>query len=215
MTFADGTLLVAPAASGVGVATWLVGGKVHQAFALVDEAGHIAGTAPTYALFVPAAAVGANKVFFDLFNATGSGKALRVRSVEAVKDGSVAHAGVLAVKLFLTRTSAVGTGGVVATADAAVLTAPTVSKLNPADVALPAQVTSRAAPTAGATAGAVLFERQIFTEETIAASYGNGDGEFLLPGHSVRVPENTGLRVVQGPVAGTGNLGFRVVFEAI
>ncbi|MBX4388495.1 hypothetical protein K4H03_20590 [Mycobacterium tuberculosis] len=45
---------------------------------------------PAYRVFIPAQAVGANKVMMDLFNATGSGKVLKIKSVRAIKDGSVA-----------------------------------------------------------------------------------------------------------------------------
>ncbi len=170
---------------------------------------------PAYALFVPVGAAGANKVHFDLFNAGGSGVSLRVKSVEAIKEGAVAITGVLAVSLFLTRTSAVGTGGTAATSEGTALTAPTISKIDPANAALPSQVTARAAPTGGATAGAVIAQRQVFTEETSAASY--EAVEFMHPADSAQplvIPEGTGIRIVQGAVASLGSVGFRVRFEA-
>lgn len=157
-----------------------------------------------WSLFVPAQAVGASKVFFDLFN--GSERAITVSSVEAIKDGSQAVTGTLAAQLFLTRTSAVGTGGTDATEEGTSLTAATLSKLQA--YALPEGVSARAAPSGGATAGAVICERQVFTEETTGVNY--EPVEFLPCG--LVVPAGTGIRVVQGAVASVGNIGFGVAF---
>lgn len=157
-----------------------------------------------YRLFVQSQAVGASKVFFDVYN--GSERAITVSSVEAIKDGSVAVTGTLAVQLFLTRTSAVGTGGTTATEEGTSLTAATITKLDTR--ALPDGVTARSAPSGGATAGAVVSERQVFTEETAAVSY--DPREFLRS--PLVVQPGTGIRVVQGGVASVGNIGFGVVF---
>ena len=216
MTVSNDSILVTPG-SGATVATHLINSKEHQATVDVDEYGHITGTAPAYILFLPAQAAGANKVYFDLFNATGSGVTLRVKSVEVIKDGSVEVTGALSIKLYLTRTSAIGTGGTAATTESASLTAPGLNKMNPANANLPAGVTARAAPTGGATAGAVIGEVHVFPEETSASSYEYID--FLLADapdiQPLFVPENSGIRVVQGSVASVGNTGFNVIFEAV
>lgn len=216
MTISNDSITVTPG-SGATVATHLIGGKEHQMTVDVDEYGHITGTAPAYILFVPSSAAGANKVYFDLFNAVGSGVMLRVKSVEVIKNGSVAVTGTLSVQLFLTRTTAVGTGGTAATAESTSFTAPGLNKMNPANANLPAGVTARSVPTAGATAGAVLGEVHIFSEETNASSYEYID--FLIAEAAdiqpIFVPEGTGIRVVQGTVASVGNTGFNVIFEAV
>jgi hypothetical protein len=157
-----------------------------------------------WSLFVPSQAVGASKVYFDLFN--GSERAITVSSLKAIKDGSVAITGTLAVKLHLTRTSAEGTGGTEATEDGTSLTAATISKLQ--RYALPDGITARLTPSGGATADAVICERQIFAEETSAVSY---DAVEFLPCGLI-VPEGTGIRVVQGAIAATGNIGFSATF---
>jgi hypothetical protein len=168
-----------------------------------------------YRLVIPPQAVGANKVYFDLFNATGSGKKIRVVSAAAFPNLDTAVTGVVGVRLHLTRTSAVGTGGTTVNADEATLTLGSLSKLDPGNAALPAQITARIAPTGGATAGAQLGIRQVFTEETNA---GTGIGaalgaEFVrTEGADVIAPENTGLRIVQGSVASVGSIGFEVTF---
>ena len=215
MTQLNDSVLVNPG-TGTPVGTHLLNGKEVQGVTVVDDTGNIKGTIPAYRLFIPAGAAGANKVHFDLFNATASGKTLRVLSVRAIKDGSVAVTGALSVKLYLTRTTAVGTTGTAATAEGTSLTAPTLSEMDPANAALPAGVTARQAPGGGATAGAVICERHVFTEETSAVY---GEVEFLNPNtddiQPLIVPENTGIRVVQGSVASVGNIGFDVLFEAV
>lgn len=165
--------------------------------------------------FYPAVAVGSNKVYLDLFNATGSGKVIKLKSIRAIKDGSVAITGVLSVKLFLTRTTAVGTGGTAAVENGTSLTVPAISEHNTASAALPTQITSRAVPTGGATAGAVICERHMFSEETNASTYDRV--EFLTPEavdlEPVQVRENEGIRIVQGAIASVGNIGFSITFE--
>lgn len=216
MTTANDSIAVTPG-TGASVATHLVNTKEHQVVVTADEYAHIHGSAPAYTLFVPSQAAGASKVYFDLFNATGSGVTLRIKSIEVVKNGSVAVTGTVTVQLFLTRTSAIGTGGTAAVAESASLTALSFNKMNPANATLPAGVTARLTPTGGATAGAVVSEVHIHPEETNAASYDLPD--FLLPEcwtiQPLIVPENTGIRVVQGSVASVGNTGFNLTFEAV
>ena len=168
----------------------------------------------TFRLFVPPQAVGANLVYFDLFNATGSGFRLRVKSVQPIVQGSAAVTGVLGVDLYLTRTTAIGTGGTGATFNGTSLTACTITAQDHQDN-LPAGITARRTPSGGATAGAVLSLRDVFTEETNSAAYTPvldmvQSSTYL--GVDVVVDTNTGLRVVQGGVASVGNIGFDVIF---
>ncbi len=157
-----------------------------------------------WTLFVPAQVVGASLVYWDLWN--GSDQDITVSSVVAMKNGVTAVSGVVAVDLFLTRTSAVGTGGTVNTEEGTSLTACTITKLQ--QRAVPSGITARLTPTGGATAGAVISERQIFPEETNAANY---EGLEFLPS-MITVPIGTGLRVVQGATASVGGVGFSVQF---
>lgn len=169
-----------------------------------------------YRLFVPKAAAGSNKVYWDLFNAAGSGMELDVLACVPIVSGAVAVTGSLSVDLFLTRTSAVGTGGTAATVNGVALDAATITSH---DNSMPFDrsfVTVRSAPTGGATAGAVISFRSVFTEETSVASYWpcsdmvrpRADG---IP--SLLVPQSTGLRVVQGAIASVGNIAFEMLFN--
>ena len=167
-----------------------------------------------YRLFVPKQAVGANLVYFDLFNAAGSVGRIELLSVAPVVSGAAAVTGTLAVDLFLTRTTAVGTGGTAATAGGSALTACTIT---PHDHFQPIDglITARLTPSGGATAGAVLSWTSVFTEETSAAAY-EVPADLARPFADVPaiiVPQNTGIRVIQGADASVGNIGFNVVFK--
>lgn len=225
---ADNTTLNAGSGGDV-IASDDIGGvkwqRVKVAFGADGSASDVSSAAPlpvrsteptaVYRAIFPSQAVGASKVFLDLFNATGSGFTLQVLSVHGFVDLDTAVTGTVGIELHLTRTTAVGTGGTAATLEGTSVTAPNIAKMDPALAALNANITARAAPAGGATAGAVLGSRYVFTEETnagaaVAAALGvqfvRNNGSDLL------VPQNTGLRVVQGSVASVGNIGFEVNF---
>jgi hypothetical protein len=123
-----------------------------------------------YHLFVPSQAVGAGVVFFDLFNASGSNSLIEVKSIIPVVFGDTAVTGLVAVDLFLTRTSEVGTGGTAASLDGTSLTVCTISQHDNTSK-LPAQITARLTPSGGATAAGVLSQRSVYTEEANAGTY--------------------------------------------
>ncbi len=216
MALANDSILVTPG-SGATVATHLISGKEYQVVMVAEEDGHIAHSGDFYALLLPSQAVGANKLFLDLFNATGSGKTMRIHSVLALVDTDTAVTGTLGVQIDLFKSTAVGTGGTAATANGTVSTAATITNINTA-VALPAGVTARLAPAGGATAGAWLGSRWVFTEETNASSGLGGlvGAEFIV---DFEVPvvllENSGLRINQGAVASVGNIAFNILFELV
>ena len=216
MTVANDSVIVTPGVTGASVATQLVGGLEYQVVMLAKPDGHLVDSNPVYRLIVPGSAVGANKVHCDIFNATGSGKIIKVLSAFCFADIDTAVTGTLGVEIALTRTTAVGTGGTAAVADSTTLTAPSISKLDTNSAAIPAQITARSGPTAGATAGAILGARFVFTEETSAPAGIAGllGAEFVRnEGAEVIVRENTGLRFVQGAVASVGTLTFEITFE--
>ena len=170
-----------------------------------------------YKLFVPKQAVGANLVYFDLFNAGASKQAFQVLSVIPVVSGEDAVTGVLGVDLFLTRTTAVGTGGTAATSEGTSLTAATFTAYdNSQPIFGTSEVSARLTPAGGATAGALLSWRSVFTEETSPGAY-NQIGDmvryFASNDPPLLVPRGTGIRVVQGDVASVGNIGFDVLFQ--
>lgn len=166
-------------------------------------------------LIVPKQAVGASLVYFDLFVAASAQWRLELLSVVPIVSGAVAVTGTLAVDLFLTRTTAVGTGGTAATSGGTSLTA---AMFSPHDWEgqMPGEITARLTPSGGATAGNVLAFRSVFTEETADAAYTQPIEmvrQFApdLPG--IQIAPGTGVRVVQGGVASVGNIGFDVLFK--
>jgi len=163
--------------------------------------------ASQFRLFVPKQAVGASLVYFDMFNASDDD--VIVRYVQPVVSGAVAVVGVVGVDLFLTYTSAVGTGGTAATRNGTDPTACTFSARSPKS-RCPDLITARLTPTGGATAGAVLNWTCVFSEETNAGTYVD---RYLVMDDEILLPKNTGIRVVQGSVASVGNIGFNVGFD--
>lgn len=206
--------------SGDVIATHNPGdGKEYQVVMLAGDGGHIHGTKPSYVAFVPVVAVGANKIFFDLFNAVGTGKVLEINGLWAVVKTDVAVTGTLGVELQTSRTSAIGTGGTAATYSGTVFTAATITPKDTNNASLPAGVTLRAVPTAGATIAGVLWQNYFFTEETNVSSQ---VGQFfnLIPAattefQSLTLREGQGLRVNQGAVASVGSIGFTIDFSVI
>lgn len=215
MALPNDSIAVTPG-TGATVATQLVSSKEYQIVMLAMPDGHINGSLPQYRLICPSQAVGANKVFLDFFNATGSGVSIRVLSAYCYVDNDTAVTGTLGVEISLTRTTAVGTGGTAATTNGTALNAITLSTMDTANAALSANITARSAPTGGATAGALVGQRWVFTEETNAATGIAGvlGAEFVRnEGADLIVRENSGLRFVQGTVASVGNVAFEITFE--
>jgi hypothetical protein len=222
---ANDSILVTPGA-GATVATHLAGGKEHQVVILANQNGHLVGMRPIYRMYVGKQAAGASRVYFDLFNAAGSGKYLQLLSCVPLVSGAVAVTGTLSVDLHLTRTSDVGTGGTAATGDGinggsaqATIDGIAIGRTNPSDAQLPVGITARRTPTGGATAGQIVSWCSVFTEETNASSYlGHfNDLASRMRGSEfggIMIPEGTGIRVVQGTVASVGNIGFDLIFAA-
>ena len=169
-----------------------------------------------YKLFVPLTAAGANKVYFDLWN--GSDKTIEIASVVPIASGAVAVVGALAVDLWLTRTTAIGTGGTGATLEGTALNAATFTRLDTDAPPLRAGISARFTPGGGATAGAVIGYNSMFTEETALPTYFKTNMvEAAQPGLNsvLTVRPGTGIRVVQGAVASVGNIGFDVLFQVM
>lgn len=199
--------------TGAAIATHLVAGKKHQVIVEADATGHVRGSLPVWGLVIPPTAVGAGRIYFDLFNTSAS--KIRLRKLFGIVATDVAVTGVVGVRVDTMRTNAIGTGGTAATTTAnASKTAAAFWPYNSAN-ALPAGITARAIPTAGATDEQWLWPQYLFTEETNVSSQMT---QFynLLPEMSteetIELPTNKGLKVVQGAVASVGSIGFLVVF---
>lgn len=166
-----------------------------------------------YRMIVPGQAVAANKLYWDLFNGSSNGTILKIVSLHAFADTDTAVTGVVAAELMFTRTTAIGTGGTVATIGGSATTVTAVISLMDTTVPLPDGVSARLIPTGGATASTMLARRWLFTEETNAGSFASCNLiDYNTPPITVRPGE--GVRLIQGAVASVGNIGFEMVFEA-
>ncbi len=217
MTLAGDSILVTPGA-GATVATHTVAAKEHQVVMVADGSGHIQGSLPTYLYQTPAAAVGIDKLYFDLFNAVGSGKIIDVRGLWLIPKTDVAVVGALGIRLDLYRTSAVGTGGTAASYKSATrdVAGGNISPMDTVNAALPAQVTARWLPTAGATISEWLIANYSAGEETPTSMAFLGQFQNLLPvlpfGQRLALNEGQGILIKQGAVAATGSMSFLVAF---
>lgn len=219
MTQPNDSIAVTPGL-GATVATHLPAGMSAECEAAVevDESGHIQGSKPTYIYTTPAIAVGASKLLADLFNATGSGKVMRVLDYRAFPKLDAAVTGAVAVRVDLYRTSAIGTGGTAASADSATIDVGggNFVKLDESNSALPAGITARVAPAGGATISRWLYPVYLNPEESAGSSGYMHQNYNLIPKYPwaqrLVVRENTGLLFKQGAVASVGSVIIRVVF---
>ena len=220
MTQANDSILTTPG-SGATVATHNPGdGKEYQVVMVADDSGHIQQTLPTYSWWVPTAAVGANKLYADVFNASGSGKVIELRGIWAISDTDTAVTGALGIELLLLRTSAVGTGGTAPTYNGGSASSTgTIIPFDTANSALPAQITARALPTGGATIAAFFWSQFVPGEEAATSQAYMTAFQNLLPhtiaGQRITLREGQGLLIKQGAVAATGNLAFLTVFTLV
>lgn len=217
MAQANDSILVTPGA-GATVATELIAGKEHQVVIQADASGHIIGSLPTYLYMTPSAAVGASKLYLDMFNAVGSGKLMDVRGIWIVPDTDVAVTGALGVRIDLYRTSAVGTGGTAAVYKSATpdVAGGNITPLDTANAALPAQITARWLLTGGATISEWMITTYSLGEETATSQAFMTQYQNILPeltwGQRLAVREGQGILLKQGTVAATGNTHFLIAF---
>jgi len=217
MAQANDSILVTPG-SGATVATHLIGGKEHQVVVQCDDSGHVLGSLPTYFYVTPTVAVGASKLYLDLFNAVGSGKLVEIRGVWIIPDTDVAVSGAVAIRVDLYRTSAVGTGGTAAVYKSATpdVAGGTIWPVDTTNADLPAQITARHLPTGGATISGWIFPTYALGEEAATSQAYMTQYQNIMPnltwGQKFMLREGQGLLLKQGAVASIGNLHFLIAF---
>lgn len=215
-TLAGDSILVTPG-SGATVATHTVSSKEHQVVMVASESGHILKSLPSYSWWVPTAAVGAGKLYADLFNASGSGKIINIHGIWCIVDTDTGLTGALGIQIMLLRTSAVGTGGTAPTYNGgSAETTGTIVPFDTANAALPAQITARALPTGGATIAAFWWSQFVVGEEAATSMAYIASFQNMIPvGLNIQeltLREGQGILYKQGPVAATGNVSFLTVF---
>ena len=151
------TLPGSSATLGTGdvIATHTIDGKEYQVVLIAGPSGHLSDTQETHYSWTPFDAAGAaNQRLQDLFNASGSGKIIKVKKLFVQCSGAAITGVNHQFDVF--RTSAVGTGG----------TALTIAKADTTNANLPAGITARKRATGGATEGPLLFSISVDPEET-------------------------------------------------
>jgi hypothetical protein len=208
--------------SGTPLATHSIGGKEYPTVLIADDSGHIQQTLPTYSWWVPPAAVGASKLYADIYNSSASTSIVEIRGVWAIPKSDVAVTGVVGIEVGLYRTNAIGTTGVnhVYSSGAAA----TAHVITPYDTANSSTffgttgISARAVPAGGATISALYWAQYIFTEETNAATYVGAYTNLLPVGIMTQRPTlrpGQGLLIKQGTVAGVGSMAFLGQFTVI
>lgn len=223
MTLPNDSVTVTPGA-GATIATHLASGKEYQVNMVADADGHIQGSAPIYLLFQQPRVLGTSASDqWDLFNATGSGKVIRIRALYPSLIQTAATAFTASFQFELRRTSAVGTGGTAHTFEATTTPAAgavNVARISTVDPTLPAQITARSLPTGGATNAAHLFNITLHAEETQPSSHQLQLVNWLpeLPGDPpFELQEGQGIKLRQtSVVASTGlSIGWLVAFGTV
>ena len=209
MTLANDSILVTPG-TGATVATHAVSAKEHQVVMIADSNGQLWGAMDTWVASTANTAhvAAARTTLIDLFNATGSGVVIKVRGVYIIPSlAAVAGVGQTYETI---RTSAVGTGGTTITA----------GKFETANTALPAGVTARIKPTAGATTDAtnpLTLYHNGSSEETIPyASNASVLNHLPLQGTpyatALVLAEGQGMKVDQTTNSAIGTVNVMLVF---
>ena len=193
------------AGSGTTIATHAVSSKEYQVVMLANPTGNLVGTVPTYSAWSGAVTASANLPYLHVFNASGSGKVVKMRKV-FIQPSQAVNA-LTAQTWRVAKTSAVGTTG---------NTAITIQKHDSADAAVPAQITAARSYTAGGTQAFTYFELPVSVEETLpsvaVAPYFNilpNDGE-IVSDYILR--EGEGL-VVQNITGGSYSWSVLGVFS--
>lgn len=220
MSLANDSILKQPDGAGKTLATELVGGKEHEVIMTAGPAGHVLGTRDSYLVVQTGTTVGAaNKFWFDLFNAAGSGLAIEIHGIWFNTNMDVATAATLGYSMSFFRTTSVGTGGNAFTENAGVVRS--VSRIDPGSPALPAQITMRDQPTTVTGIGVFIGQTYVFPEESSTAmQYESQFRNSLRYAQTedmadLEIPQGSGLLIRQSAVASNiGFLGYRIAFTA-
>jgi hypothetical protein len=206
MTAPNDSILVTPG-SGATVATHLKNSKEHQVIIGADAFGELHGTQETWVVQTDnqVNVAAARTTHFDMFNASGSGKKIRIKGIFIVPTLTAVSG--IGLTWELIRTSAVGTGG---------------SSLTPQpydsnNAALPAQVTARGKPTGGATTSITWLRRNSSSEETtpyagLASQVNHVPCWDRADVQPIVLNEGEGLKIDQTTNSSVGSTNIVVVF---
>ena len=159
----------------------------------------------TYYVSALASVAGASKRHLAVFNASGSGKLLKVYRVIAANAPTAAVTG-LVIPLTVGRITTVPTGG----------TNPTINKADTTNADVPAQVTAHAAATGGATEEASTFGAGVVSGEETSAGANALMYESIINGtQPIICREGQGILVKQGALASAGAINACIIFSLV
>jgi len=168
-----------------------------------DNTKILNGEIQTYVAYVFGSIVGSSKVHGNLWNASGSGKKIKIYDVRI----SVSNTGGIVgqnIPFTIRRTTARGT----------VTTSVTIEKIDTQNTSLPAQITMDSVFSVNPTLSSYLGETDIDTEESRTGQansiYKSSNG--LQP---ITLNEGEGLSVVQGTYASNGLISIWIYFTII
>ena len=182
------SILITPG-TGETVATHTIDSKKYQAVIPVEYSGHFPKSLETFYYWSGVNVGATNKIHFDLFNAVGSGKLVRLRGLYlqcALADPDRADP----YEFNLDKTSAVGSGGSVITGRSADSTNGSIS----------ASVTARHAPSSGATKNFTYFPLLLDPSSAMRAGFGQGGINWANQGEHVQdlvLQAGEGFRLIQ------------------
>lgn len=165
---------------------------------LIENTRNLNANAPTYYLSAAGAVTADDTIMWDLFNAPGSGKIMKILKVVFHNHSTAAVTGI-AVQMGIHKTTAVGTGG----------NALSMAKADSTNPDIPAQVTARSLPTGGATSDGIRFGTGVaYTEEGINETQKAVAYEYLARGQPITCREGEGIR---GQINFSGTAAGQVV----
>lgn len=159
----------------------------------------------TYFVSTLASTAGASKRHLAIFNASGSGKILKVYRVIASGAPTAAVTG-LVIPLTIGRITTVPTGG----------TNPTICKADTTNNNVPGQITAHAAATGGATEEASVFVTGTISGEESSQGQTALMYESIINGtQPITCREGEGILIKQGALASAGALNACIIFSLV
>jgi len=167
---------------------------------------------PKYVLLTGDIAVGASKLYVDLFNSYTSGHRIFVDGIYIRPTSDVAVTGVVSARFNILRTSTSASNGQSIGYASASETGATIFPLNSTQAAIPSGITARTLPVLGTTVTARVGTTFAFPEETTASAT-IAQNMNILKDEILVLNPNEGILVKQGSVASVGSFEIEIHFS--
>ena len=170
-----------------------------------------------YRMFISKQVCDENLIYFDFFNATGSGYDIHITSIIPIVSGAADILSTVGTDLNLLRTSAIGTSGTAVGFDLAVITSSSITGMSVGAAPMPNGITARKTPTGGATPAAIIGWCSVQIDDDAAGTYIANQYNMVTLGDDgappVIIMPGTGISVINGSeTIADGSVGFNVAF---